>query len=104
MRVRGFLRLIQPAQVSSRVSETMDVDVQDTSSDEDVVVGESNPRRQALSREERNCLETFCAHPQIRDYTRSRRGRRGGIYIPASQAASFDTHLYINPITVRGGS
>jgi hypothetical protein len=49
-------------------------------------------------------LETFCAHPQIRDYTRSRRGRRGGIYIPASQAASFDTHLYINPITVRGGS
>lgn len=86
------------------MSEAMGIDVQDTSSDEDVAVGETNTRRRALSREERNCLETFCAHPQIRDYTRSRRGRRGGIYIPASQTASFDTNLYINPTVVRGGS
>ena len=47
------------------MSEAMGIDVQDTSSDEDVAVGETNTRRRALSREERNCLETFCAHPQI---------------------------------------
>ena len=70
-----------------------------------VVEGEGNDRESAGGERRRHVRESveeeiarvMARHPQLREYRRDRRGRRGGIYIPTGAARAAELSFSAGP-------